>query len=236
MTAQTKPTMRFDVSSILIQEKPKKSYPRKGVDLSHLKNGEKPEEINESILGNFPELRNIESFRTYPGTPGDEMNQDMVIKYIVLLYSVDSILNEKPLPPLQDRKFKAADMAGFPRDSRNNFTQEVQTKLFALGCDYIINMAHAFLVYQNSNTWAEICILQQEIQELQINRFEPVSGKDDKERIMALEKKNKFMESCHVRIKIVEEYLKKFYTDNTDLEKKVDKKTRTTLESRAKEQ
>ena len=105
-------------------------------------------EDKKNVLYNFPELKEIESFRDYPGTAGGELNQDMVVKYVVVLYSEDSFLNTRPAKELGDRKLMAADAAGFSRNKRNEFDEEVVEKLFNIRSFEVLRMIKDFLIFQ----------------------------------------------------------------------------------------
>ena len=152
-------------------------------------------EGNKDVLHEIKSLNRIESFKNYKGTLGGGMDRNKVIKYIVLLYSKDSILNEKVAVPLEDRQLKAADLAKFDRDKNNNFKDKrVQEWLFELKNDEIFEMVFEFLIFLDDALWREIVTLEHELKEYHMLRMKPLEGKDDKDLMTATEKKREVQE------------------------------------------
>ncbi len=190
----------------------------------------------ENVLHNIPQLKKVKAFVDYKGSTKGGLNQDKVIKYIVLLYSDDSPLSKKPLAPLEDRKYHAADMAGFKREKKTeDFREKIIEQLFLLNDEDVVNMVIEYLTMLHNDVWSEIVITQQELEEYRRIRIAPVSAQYDKDLIMAIEKKDKLRASCDDMIKKLKEYTDIFYGDHNDLKSK-SKKQRITLESKAKSQ
>lgn len=191
-------------------------------------------EEGQDVLHHVPELRRIQSFLDYPGTPGGELNRDNVIKYIVILYSEDSFLNVKPATALEERKLMAADAAGFERNKKNEFNTDVVEKLFNLRSIHVVQVAVDYLIFQKKHLWTEITTTEQEYEEFIRLRMDPVSSDSDKDTLMAAEKKDKLRTSCKSMRKDLDSLYHEFFTDNTDLKEVHDVTDKATLERRAR--
>lgn len=194
-------------------------------------------EGNKDVLHEIKSLNRIESFKNYKGTLGGGMDRNKVIKYIVLLYSKDSILNEKVAVPLEDRQLKAADLAGFDRDKNNNFKDKrVQEWLFELKNDEIFEMVFEFLIFLDDALWREIVTLEHELKEYHMLRMKPLEGKYDKDLMTATEKKGKFRKECNEIRDSLKKCYDEFYREFDDVKAKAKEKRKpTTLESWAKD-
>jgi hypothetical protein len=188
----------------------------------------------QDVIFNMPELGNIESFKMYPGTPGGELNRDLVVKYVVILYSQDSILNKRIRVELEERKYKAADLAGFERNKKGEFHPNIISKLFNLESDYIVRMIVDFLIIQNNILWTEICTTEQEYAENLRLRFEAIEEDKDKDKYTAAKTKGAVRELCKGILKDLDEYYSRFFKDNDDVKNKHKKAQRMTLEQLAK--
>ncbi len=220
--------MRFDVCAIMHSEDKKPPtliIPKEGIEHVHTK-----------VLDKYPQLKSIKSFTEYKGISKGGLDSDKVIRYIIILYSEDSPLSKKPLPPLEERKYRAADLAGFKRDKKtDDFNENIVEQLFLLGDDEVIDMAMGYLQYLHSDLWIEINIIAQELEEYRRIRITPVNADADKDLLTAIEKKDKLRVSSGNMVKQLKEYTDIFYGDSLDLKSKSQKK-RSTLESRAHSQ
>jgi hypothetical protein len=188
----------------------------------------------QNVLYNLPDLKRLDSFVEYPGSPGGELNQDKVIKYVVLLYSEDSILNKRPAIDLPDRKLMAAEYAGFERNKNGEFEVDVVEKLFNLNSFETLRMIHEFLIFQKKHLWTEICTLEQEYDEFIRLRLEPVSDEKDNQTLAAAERKGKLRKDCKdIRTELISLY-KEFFTDNSDVQELHHVKDKVSLEKRAR--
>ena len=225
---QESPTkdMKFDVCSIPF-ERPKKILSKPGTAEKH---------VHITVLDTYPALKMIKSFPLYSEESSYGLKRDLVIRYIILLYSEDSILSKKPLAPLEERKFRALDLAGFERSSLNgDYHEDIVESLLLLNDDIVVDMVMDYLQYLHNDIWTEINIISQELEEYRRIRMSPVSAEHDKDLIVAIEKKDKLRLSSETMVKQLKEYQDIFYGDNLDLKAK-SKKKRKTLESRAKNQ
>lgn len=228
---QESPTkeMKFDVSEVNIPfERPKAKL--------IVKPGEQAKHVYTTVLEAYPTLKSIKSFPMYNEESTVKLEQDKVIRYIIMLYSEDSILNKKPLAPLEDRKLQALEASGFKRSKFNDeYDETVLDSLCLLNEDIVVEMVMQYLQYLHSDIWTEINIIAQELEEYRRIRITPVSADADKDLITAIEKKDKLRVSCSVMVKQLKEFTDIFYGDNQDLKAK-SKKKRVTLESIANSQ
>jgi hypothetical protein len=144
------------------------------------------------ILNRFPELKKIESFASYRGSASElSVNRNKLITYIILAYSHDSPLNQGVKDSWGERMYKAADYAGFT--SKKDLDHLEQT-VFNLHSEIALLMVVEYLEYQSRMDWAEWCVLQHELRENTMLRLAPISESKDKDQMIAMEKKSKFME------------------------------------------
>ena len=140
-----------------------------------------------------------------------------VIRYLLLLYSKDSILNVKPMRPLQERQLKAAALAGFEKNSKGEFHAQVKFILFELGSEDVFNFVFAYLIYQNNYIWSEICTLEQQLAENQRIRMRPVEADKDKDIMAAMEKKSNLTKHYKDLHKNLQDSLNEFYGDHDEV-------------------
>lgn len=117
-------------------------------------------------------IREIPCFEAYRKDPDPSLDPSKVVKYIVLLYSQDSILNRKPMPPLAERRERAVDLSDLKASD-----QTVIDNLFDLFNEKIRDVIIDYLIYQNRSVWTERCIIEAQIQENQRIRFKPIQNK-----------------------------------------------------------
>lgn len=190
---------------------------------------------SEDIFYNIPELRDIKSFKDYPGSRAGELNRDHVIRYIILLYSEDSILNKRPMPPLKERKTQAATIAGFPKKGpKKEFVVAVKRKLFELDSERIVAMIFDYLIAQKNWTWNEICTIEQMLEEYTKIRLAPI--KEDAEKgfdIQAAKRKSDLTKDSEEMLKKLESYYKDFFKNHEDDSEKL-KRVRVRIEDLAR--
>jgi hypothetical protein len=191
-------------------------------------------EEGQDVLHHISELRRIESFAEYPGTPGGELNRDLVVKYVVILYSLDSFLNVKPVTVLEERKLMAADAAGFKRNKNNDFDVEIQEKLFNLRSLHVLNMIVDFLKFQNRYLWTSIVSTEQALYESTKIIMTPVSDDKDKDNVTSMKSKLQLIPLNQETKKTLDALYHEFFTDNTDVKELHDVKDKATLEKRAR--
>ncbi len=155
---------------------------------------------------------------------------DQVIRYIIFLYSKDTGLVHEHPSDLQARKDQAAIDAGFERVG-GRWPRDIQEVMDMQNQD-AHNFIMAFLRKQKHNVWTEICVTEQELFEFQSLRFATIGGKEtnangkkksktaeeDKDILVAAEKKEKLLKACNDRIKHLEILYEQFYGDNKDVQ------------------
>jgi hypothetical protein len=171
----------------------------------------------EDLLHKFPQLRRVKAMADYGGSLGGGFDRNKIIRYIVILYSADSFMNKKPVVPLQERQYKAADLAGFIRDQEGRFKEVVETSIFQLQDPKVFEMIFQYLMFQHNVLWREICTCEHELEEFHRLRMKPVVADDDKDIIAANEKKDKLWKGCQDRIKYLESCYSKFYNDDAEM-------------------
>jgi len=202
----------------------------------------------EDIISRMKELEEIKAFTSYKGTLGGGIDRNKTVKYVVLMYSHDSIFNKKPAYEVSERQMRSADLAGFPRNRNGEFDDKVIEKLFYLQDEEILNMIVEYLYYQRKPIWREIVTCEQELQEFTRLRMKPVDnvvikrGKtetsqstvSDKDIIAGAEKKDKLWKGCQDRVKYLKECYAEFFMDDAGLRNKIETAKPTSLESLAK--
>ena len=201
------------------------------IDILSVKDGS---DIINSIRG----LTRIDEFVKYKGSLNGGLDRNKAITYIILLYSKDSILNERIPIPFAERQMKAYDLAGFERHKRTGeLDEDIEYRLLMLNDDELFEMVFAYMRFQNSNEWREIVTLEHELEEFHKLRMRPISetatvkvpGKtratqqilvSDKDMMMATEKKDKLWSGCQQRIKGLEALYKSFWGDDESALKK----------------
>lgn len=211
-------------------------------------------EAGQDVLNSIKGLNRIEEFRCYGGSLNGGLDRNKVIKYIVLLYSKDTILNERIPIPFAERQMKAHDYAGFDRIKKTGeINQEIEDRLLLLNDDDLFDMVFAFMRFQNYNEWREIITLEHEIEELHKLRMRPiaeftkvtVSAKEgggskkvpvsDKDIMEAQKKKDTLWKGYQERIKELNVLYKTFWGEDESALKKSKSKGKTSIESWAED-
>lgn len=176
----------------------------------------------DGLLEIYPELKKIPDILKYNrgGTleQKDRIFRYKAIKYIVWLYSVDTILNVKPVEPLVDRKYKAADLAGFLLNKKTNeFPERVVKELFELRDPVFVMAVLSFLRFQKRELWSEIIVSEEQHYEAMRIRMAPASGSSSKSVIEAADLKKKLRIECKELMQDIRSYWDEFWEDNLDL-------------------
>jgi hypothetical protein len=130
------------------------------------------------VLGNsenvfaLDRVSEIKCFADYNKNPESSLDKNSVMKYVILLYSKDSVLNRKPMPPLSERRERAATLSGLDPDDRS-----VNEMVFDLLSEQIRDLILGYLIQQSQMIWTERCIVEAQIQENQKIRFKPIQNK-----------------------------------------------------------
>ncbi|MDX1628595.1 MAG: hypothetical protein R3345_07840 [Fulvivirga sp.] len=145
-----------------------------------------------------------------------KLNLLKTAKYIVLLYSEDSVLNERPPLTLKERQIKALKMAGFKlKDNKPN--QLVEKCLIQLQDRHIFEFIFEFLKRNKRFVWQEIISLESQMLENQQLRMRPVAEEKGAEELRAFERKDKLTEMYKRWEKELKAAYNEFYGDNENV-------------------
>lgn len=172
----------------------------------------------------IPKLTEIKCFNEYRSQPEDSISVEGVVKYVVLLYSKDSILNKKPLDDLKDRRIKAAKFADLELSDKTTFM------VFDLESDKVRSLILNYLVHQNNSIWAERCVIEAQMEESQKIRMKPVDMDDDKGVMEAFNKKAALTDHYKKWHQTIKEYDSEIFGSVSEDKDRIIRK-RTTLES-----
>lgn len=138
----------------------------------------------------YPAL--LRGFRNVPEKVGVLSGID-VIRYIIVLYSRDSYLNQVPQVPLQERKVMAAEACGFPRTQKGTFPIDIERSIFDLEDEEVVRMILDYLRFIDVNQyWRELVVTEQLLYENQKILLAPIGGDgSDKDRVSAAALKEK---------------------------------------------
>ena len=186
----------------------------------------------DDLFEKFHELTNIVEMVNYMKGGDKGKWKSKVIKYIVLLYSFDSILNKRPVIELNERKMKAADMVGFTRHKGGDFEKRTK-ELFDLDDSNYIDMVFGFLKYQNETLWKEIVATEGMVDQYIKGMMQVVDMDDDKKALEALNVKSKLRQEVRNMNQDLKDMYRQFYKDHSDVQEKVvTKKKSDSIESR----
>lgn len=174
------------------------------------------------VISAIPELKRIKSWIEYTGEP---LSRNQIAKYIVILYSDDSILNLRNPLPLDDRKDQALALAEIEKDAI------VEKELLFLNNPVYLRMIHDFLIYQDEMLWMELVTTEEQYNEAIRLRLSPAGT--GKTALTVSELKKKLREECKIMVQDIKTYYRKFYADHEDVKQKV-KELPTSFETTAR--
>lgn len=183
---------------------------------------------SEDIIASVPELFNMPSWRSYKG----RFHKNKVARYILILYNKEHQLNKSRIP-YADRKKKALQLAGLA-NGKGEIDEYVMDFICNLKSPEIVNMILDYLRLQGNMYWAEILILEQELEECSRIRITPIEHFSKDIQTIAKGVKSKLREESLEIIRSLDELYKKFYGDFNDVHN-AQRKKMTTMESRAKD-
>lgn len=128
--------------------------------------------LSSDSVFSIPGVSDIKCLSQYGKYQDDHFTVDEVIKFVVLLYSKDSIVNKKPMPPLHDRRAKAAILAGLKPDDIN-----VQELLFNLISDQVRDLVLDYMIWFSDDLWMERSIVESQLDENRRMRLKPIQNK-----------------------------------------------------------
>jgi hypothetical protein len=143
-----------------------------------------------------------------------EIDVVKLAKYVILLYSEDSILNVKPPMGLEERQSRATSLAGFKLYD-NQPVAIVKRFLIDLESRQIFEFIFEFLTKQKKFVWQEIITLETQLLENQRLRMRPVD--EEKGELAAFEKKGKLTILYKDWYTNLKEMYNEFYGDNENV-------------------
>jgi len=196
-------------------------WPTKGMDMdiALLKEG-------ESCIEKWPRLLEDKDFAAVFGKKKiNEMETDIMLRYVIIFYSHDSYLRKQiPKPSLRERKVQAAKLAGFRLMDNGKFTKNVEAKLLTMGDPAIVKAIVAFLKMQDStgvlamltsieeNFWANIAHIM----------MAPDTSDDDKKLVETQEKKAKLIANNEKMLSQIEFYTNKMYNNDREVRSEIE--------------
>jgi len=168
-----------------------------------------------SLKSHYPDLYDIEAIRVFSNlgdNPDNVIWRNMAVNYMIWLYSVDTMLNVKPVEPLKDRKLKAAHLAGFRIDDETNrFDAKVILDLMELADKDFQEAVVQYLIHQKNELFSEIMTCEEEHHEAMRHRFAYTESAKD-----AADKKNLRAQSKEL-VHDIRQGWDEFWEDHDDL-------------------
>lgn len=142
----------------------------------------------------------------------DEPQLDNIIRYVIMVYDPKSILvyNERDL---NYRKGIAAELASFDLAD-----EEFMATIYNSSHAFIAELILKFLMrFAKSKEWAALCAFEFAFWESIQMILEPISGKNNKEELDAVQKKATIKDELDKDIRRLESYFKAFCGEDNDL-------------------
>lgn len=194
-----------------------------------------------------PKLRDIRCFTEYVKDPDPAIDPQKLVAYVVMLYSKDSILSRKPMEDLPNRRLKAARMAGLDSDDSEVIYRvfelgqvtETKTRQSADGKNYtettyhnrISDLIADYLIYQNHYPWANRMAIEAQMDENLRIRLRPIDTSIDDDKIIGASSKKSLLtdhfDKYEEKVKNID---KEIFIDHNDVNDKLTKRKRVTLE------
>lgn len=152
-----------------------------------------------------------------------------VVKYLVLMYDKHSPLVSK-YPDLETRKEKAIDLAHINLGTQKKLVKRLTT----LDDDDLLAIVAQMLRKQGEQDFSLLVSQEQLFYELLQNVMDPISSDNDKDQMMALERKAKLSDMLEGVGERIEKYRARYYRGDDDMEEKVRKTYRLTAENVAR--
>lgn len=177
--------------------------------------------VKKKMIDTYPRLTEI----IIPEWRTTEL--DSLLRYIICVYDPKSILVSTERD-LNYRKGLAAELSGLDIDD-----EELITSIYNCTHHFLSDLIIRFLTrFIKTKEWAAIVIVENCFWESAKKLMEPISGKNSKEELEAVQKKSAIKDELDKDIARLEKYYSLFFGEDTDLELMA--KTRVTPESIAR--
>lgn len=175
--------------------------------------------VENKMLAEFPKLAEI----LVPEWE-EHHNLDAIIRYMIMVYDPKSPLfrDERDL---NYRKSLAAELAGMDMNDETYLIAIYESHL-PLFADLVVRYLTRFA---RSKEWAAICAFEACFWESVRKLMDPITGKTSKEELESVQKKAAIKVEIDNDIKRLDEYYRKFFGEDEDLDKKVRKRLRPEL-------
>jgi hypothetical protein len=183
----------------------------------------------KNLFGTYPRLSDLIPKEIDEDDPL-AAEKDRLVRYILALYDPQSPII-KEYPDLTSRKRAAAEIAGYNAEKE----RELLDIVFACDSEYMVNVIVAFLKnIVQSRLWASIQADEQTFWEFVGRMMLPIAKDNkDKDMVSAVAMKTKLSEDKESISTQLEKNLQRFFSDDDNLKKKVEKKNNWSPESMA---
>lgn len=176
---------------------------------------------DENMIETYPRLSEI----IMP--EWDKSQLDSLIRYTILVYDPKSVLATTERD-LNYRKGVAAELSGFDMND-----EEYMASVYNCTHEFLPELIMKFLMrFIKSKEWAAIVIVENCFWESAKKLLEPISGKNSKEELEAVQKKSAIKDELDKDIARLDKYYTAFFGEDEELLMRA--KTRVTPESIAK--
>lgn len=161
----------------------------------------------------YPDLASIKSFASFT-KESKIANKTAIMKYIIMLYSIDSPINKKPLLPLMERKVLAARYSELiTANDTADLLREQFGNVVMLEEDIYINIVFDFLLSQNELLWVKLSAVEQAIENAMRRLMKPIDSTDDNKELDAHKKNLELLKTVNEYEKAMNEYIEEFFLD-----------------------
>jgi len=163
-------------------------------------------------------FKHFKSFKDFVSEFKNEFPIEIVpvVKYIVLLYSEDSFLNQTPPLSLAERRRSAAKIAKLPQ-VEGQYTAMVKDAVFDLGNSFIFKFIFEYLIRERSHLWQDIITLETQMLENQMLRMRPLDEDKGKDELRAFKDKDAMSEMYKKWRRQLSDLYDEFYGKNEKL-------------------
>jgi hypothetical protein len=185
--------------------------------------------LAKNLFSTYPRLNELLPKEFDEEDPLTTENERLV-RYILALYDPQSPII-KEYPDLTSRKMAAADIAGYHAEKE----RELLDKVFACDSEYMVAIIVSFLKnIVQSRLWASIQADEQTFWEFVGRMMLPIAKDNkDKDMVSAVAMKTKLSEDKESIVTQLEKNWQRFFADDDNLKKKVEKKNNWSPESMA---